>query len=126
MPDMLVARSLPSPEAAQLVELAHDIATRELAPQAAEAEEQEHFPRETFRKLGAAGLLSLPYPEKHGGAEQPYEVYLQVLEELAHAGGMMDTLAHQREHLITRKHLNFRLTELPAGRRRWCRSDPCG
>ena len=30
-----------------------------------------------------AGLLSLPYPEEHGGGGQPYETYLQVLEEIA-------------------------------------------
>lgn len=35
-----------------------------------------------FPALGAAGLLSLPYPEEFGGGNQPYEVYLQVLEEL--------------------------------------------
>ena len=33
--------------------------------------------------LGQAGLLSLPYPEEYGGGGQPYEVYLQVLEEIA-------------------------------------------
>ena len=32
--------------------------------------------------LGRSGLLSLPYPEQWGGGAQPYEVYLQVLEEL--------------------------------------------
>ncbi len=36
-----------------------------------------------LRTLGRAGLLGLPYPEEHGGAAQPYEVYLQVLEILA-------------------------------------------
>jgi hypothetical protein len=36
-----------------------------------------------FRTLGRAGLLGLPYPEEYGGAAQPYEVYTQVVEELA-------------------------------------------
>jgi alkylation response protein AidB-like acyl-CoA dehydrogenase len=35
--------------------------------------------------LGAAGLLSLPYDEQFGGGGQPYETYLQVVEELASA-----------------------------------------
>jgi alkylation response protein AidB-like acyl-CoA dehydrogenase len=35
------------------------------------------------RTLGRAGLLGLPYPEEYGGGGQPYEVYLQVLEEIA-------------------------------------------
>jgi hypothetical protein len=35
--------------------------------------------------LGRAGLLGLPYPEEYGGGAQPYEVYLQVLEEIAAA-----------------------------------------
>ena len=35
--------------------------------------------------MGRAGLLSLPYPEEFGGGGQPYEVYLQVLEEIGSA-----------------------------------------
>ncbi len=41
------------------------------------------FPREVFRTLGHAGLLGLPYPEELGGGGQPYETYLQILEEVA-------------------------------------------
>ena len=36
-----------------------------------------------FRTLGRAGLLGLPYPEELGGGGQPYEIYLQILEEVA-------------------------------------------
>jgi alkylation response protein AidB-like acyl-CoA dehydrogenase len=36
-----------------------------------------------FAQLGEVGLLSLPFSEEWGGGAQPYEVYLQVLEEIA-------------------------------------------
>jgi hypothetical protein len=79
----VIERILPTPEAADLLALAAEIADRELAPRAAAAEAAGEFPRDLFATLGRAGLLSLPYPEHLGGGGQPYEVYLQVLEELA-------------------------------------------
>ncbi|MDQ6649528.1 MAG: acyl-CoA dehydrogenase family protein [Actinomycetota bacterium] len=82
---MPVDRMLPSAEAEALLELTRDLATAEVAPRAAEHEAHSRFPRELFRTLGKAGLLGLAYPEEYGGAAQPYEVYLQVLEELASA-----------------------------------------
>ncbi|MEU4569282.1 acyl-CoA dehydrogenase family protein [Micromonospora sp. NPDC023956] len=80
---MTVDRILPSDEAHDLLALATELADRELAPRAADFEARAEFPREVLRTLGRAGLLGLPYPEEHGGAAQPYEVYLQVLEILA-------------------------------------------
>ncbi|WP_406044627.1 acyl-CoA dehydrogenase family protein [Micromonospora sp. NBC_00898] len=80
---MTVDRILPTDEAHDLLDLATELADRELAPKAAGFEERAEFPREVLRTLGRAGLLGLPYPEEHGGAAQPYEVYLQVLEILA-------------------------------------------
>ncbi len=79
---MTARRQLPTEESRDLLALTREIATKELAPRAAEAEATETFPREVFRTLGQAGLLSLPYPEEMGGGDQPYEVYLQVLEEI--------------------------------------------
>jgi len=67
----------------ELLELADDIAARELAPQADSHEREGTFPRQVFRTLGRAGLLGLPYPQRWGGAEVGYEDYLQVLEKLA-------------------------------------------
>jgi alkylation response protein AidB-like acyl-CoA dehydrogenase len=78
-------RLLPTDEATDLLKLVRDLATRELLPRAARAERDEEFPRDVFRMLGRAGLLGLPYPEEYGGGGQPYEVYLQVLEEIGSA-----------------------------------------
>lgn len=80
---MKVERELLSGEARELLELTVDIADKELAPRAAEFEEEGRFPREVFGVLGEAGLLTLPFGEDVGGGGQPYAVYLQVLEELA-------------------------------------------
>ncbi len=80
---MLVDRELPTEEARDLIGLTRELADAELAPKAGQYEREERFPREQFRLLGDAGLLGLPFGEDVGGGGQPYEVYLQVVEELA-------------------------------------------
>ena len=79
----MVERLLPTDEARDLLALTTDLVEAEVRPRAADAESRGEFPRELFRTLGKAGLLGLPYPEEHGGGAQPYEVYLQVIEELS-------------------------------------------
>jgi alkylation response protein AidB-like acyl-CoA dehydrogenase len=69
----------------ELLGLARELADKELRPHVDAAEREARFPREAFRVLGRSGLLGLPYPERWGGGGQPYEVYLQVIEELARA-----------------------------------------
>ncbi|EFL30789.1 cyclohexanecarboxyl-CoA dehydrogenase [Streptomyces viridochromogenes DSM 40736] len=88
MPDRApqpVDRQLPTDEARDLISLVRDIAQQEIAPHAAEEEDAGRFPRELFGLLSRSGLLGLPYDSEYGGGDQPYEVYLQVLEELAAA-----------------------------------------
>jgi alkylation response protein AidB-like acyl-CoA dehydrogenase len=81
----LTEREYRDEETKALFELAAELAEAELRPAADAAERDVTFPRAQFRTLGAAGLLSLPYPERFGGGGQPYETYLQVVEELAGA-----------------------------------------
>jgi alkylation response protein AidB-like acyl-CoA dehydrogenase len=78
-----VDRLLPTDEARELIALTRDIADKLLDPIVDAHEKSETYPEGVFAQLGAAGLLSLPQPEEWGGAGQPFEVYLQALEEIA-------------------------------------------
>ncbi len=82
---MPAVRMMPTQESADLIELTRSIAGKDLRPVVDEAERTHTFHREAFTTLGRAGFLGLPYPEEYGGGGQPYEVYLQVLEEIASA-----------------------------------------
>ena len=84
---MPVDRYLPTAEARALLDLTREIARDELAPRADAAEDAARFPSEQIALLASTGLLGLPYDPDLGGGGQPYEVYLQVLEELASAWG---------------------------------------
>jgi hypothetical protein len=81
----LAQRDLRDDTTRELLGLTRQLADEQLRPAAAEAERAGRFPREKFALLGEAGLLGLPYPEELGGGGQPYEAYLQVIEELAGA-----------------------------------------
>ncbi len=78
-------RLMPTPESADLIALTRELVDDKLRPRVDEAERTATFPRDVFTLLGRAGLLGLPYPEELGGGGQPYEVYLQVVEEIASA-----------------------------------------
>jgi alkylation response protein AidB-like acyl-CoA dehydrogenase len=80
-----VERDCPDEETRALFELTRELADEVLRPEVEGAEREELFPRDAFRVLGRSGLLALPYPERFGGGGQPYQTYLQVVEELARA-----------------------------------------
>ena len=70
----------------QLRESARGFIERELAPHAAQWEEDRWFPQEVFSKLAAQGLLGLKYEERYGGQGGDYLHEAVLVEELARTG----------------------------------------
>ena len=68
-------------------DMARDLARKEIAPHAAEWDEEQHFPRELFTAMGELGLLGMVIPEEYGGAGLGYVEYATVLEEIGAADG---------------------------------------
>lgn len=63
--------------------LVRDFAKHEVAPTAAERDEQERFDRELFREMANLGLTGIPWPEDYGGIGSDYLAYVIAVEELS-------------------------------------------
>ena len=70
-------------EEQEILDMLHDFAVKEVAPKAAEVDEEEKFPEETWHKLAEMGMMGVPFPEEYGGAGLSYMTYIGVCEELA-------------------------------------------
>ncbi len=64
---------------------AREFAEKEVAPLAAELDEQERFPSETMPKLTELGFLSMLIPEEYGGLNADCLSYLLAVEEISRA-----------------------------------------
>jgi short/branched chain acyl-CoA dehydrogenase len=62
--------------------LVRDFARNEVAPVAEELDRTKRFPYEIVAKLGALGLMGIPFPEEHGGAGGDTLAYALAVEEL--------------------------------------------
>lgn len=76
-----------SEEQQQVQEMVCEFAQREIAPKAAEVDEQERFPHETFQKMAELGLMGIPVPAEYGGAGSDTMSYILAVEEVAKACG---------------------------------------
>ena len=66
-----------------VLDMLHDFCLKEVAPIAAEIDETERFPEETWHKLADMGMMGIAYPEEVGGAGMSYVTYIGACEELA-------------------------------------------
>lgn len=69
-------------------DMVRSFAETEVAPSAAERDEQEHFDRALmFDRLGELGLTGIVFPEEYGGAGADYISYAIAVEELSRVCG---------------------------------------
>ncbi len=68
-------------------EMVHDFATNEIVPRANDIDKTDEHPAELFRKMGAQGLMGLPYPEQYGGAGADATSQALAVEEVSWASG---------------------------------------
>ncbi|HIX43739.1 acyl-CoA dehydrogenase [Kurthia sp. 3B1D] len=76
-----------SDEHEMLRKMVRDFAVNEVAPTAAERDEEARFDREIFDKMAELGLTGIPWPEEYGGAGMDFLAYCIAVEELARVCG---------------------------------------
>jgi alkylation response protein AidB-like acyl-CoA dehydrogenase len=62
-----------------------DFAAKELAPGAAQRDEEERYDRSLFTRMGELGLTAVPFATEVGGAGFSYRAWTLVMEEVAYA-----------------------------------------
>ena len=67
----------------EMIALYRDFATGVCAPIAAEIDEEEKFPVESFKQAAEMGLMGIPFPEEYGGAGLDELSYAQCIEEVS-------------------------------------------
>jgi acyl-CoA dehydrogenase len=72
-----------SEEHVMMQKMVREFALKEVAPTAAERDEQERFDRTIFNKMAELGLTGIPWPEEVGGVGADFLSYVIAVEELS-------------------------------------------
>jgi alkylation response protein AidB-like acyl-CoA dehydrogenase len=68
-------------------QMIRDFGAREIKPKMMEWDEQQIFPIDLFRKMGALGLMGVLVPEEYGGAGFGYLEYITAISEISRIDG---------------------------------------
>lgn len=94
-------------EEQEILEMLKDFCEKEVGPKAAEIDENERFPEETWHALAEMGMMGVPLPEEYGGAGLSYVNYIGVCEELAKYCATTSVMVSAHSSLCTWPIYNF-------------------
>lgn len=94
-------------EEQEILEMLKDFCEKEVGPKAAEVDENERFPEETWHALAEMGMMGVPFPEEYGGAGLSYVNYIGVCEELAKYCATTSVMVSAHSSLCTWPIYNF-------------------
>lgn len=72
-----------SEEHEMIRKMVRDFAEKDVAPTAAERDEEERFDMDIWNKMAELGLTGIPWPEEYGGIGSDYLAYCIAVEELS-------------------------------------------
>lgn len=87
--------------------MVQDFAAQEMVPNILAWDEEQHFPRGLFHRMGELGLLGMLVPESYGGAGLDYHAYAAAIEELAAVCGAVGLSMAAHNSLCTNHILTF-------------------
>ena len=90
-----------TPEEQDILDMLHDFCEKSVAPLAAEIDEQERFPEETWHALADMGMMGMAYPEEVGGAGMSYLSYIAAVEEISKHCATTGTMFSAHSSLCT-------------------------
>ena len=94
-------------EEQEILEMLKDFCEKEVGPKAAEIDENERFPEETWHALAEMGMMGVSFPEEYGGAGLSYVNYIGVCEELAKYCATTSVMVSAHSSLCTWPIYNF-------------------
>ncbi|MBC7487799.1 MAG: acyl-CoA dehydrogenase family protein [Cytophagaceae bacterium] len=96
-----------SEQQALIRDTVRDFSERHIRPHVMEWDEDQTFPIDLFKKLGALGLMGIMVPEAYGGAGLGYFEYIVAIEELSKVCGSIGLSYAAHNSLCTGHILQF-------------------
>ncbi|WP_018133027.1 acyl-CoA dehydrogenase [Effusibacillus pohliae] len=88
-------------------DMVRQFAQKEIAPRAAQIDEEDRFPRDIIRKMGELGLLGIPIPEEWGGVGADFLSYMLAIEEISYASAAVGVILAVHTSVATMPILKF-------------------